>query len=365
MKENLFSFRVAKKFLIEKKDVEEEIETMIKFKDGDIYLDNYSFDTIPKKLVESINANLFENVKKLSLNKNKLINLDGIDFKYLPNLEILDLSDNKLTDLPSSLIELDKLKEIKLCFNSFKKIPEVLYEISSIEEIHVRNCHKIKKFNFKNTKYNLCINIDNHPILVDIWNCIEKNYGNIQIIWNNVYPDSVIKNLFIGGILSTQHEYIYNYYDISCIFSIQNELQPLITDNTVHFVVNLDDTTDTKLDFIDFIDNIDNMDTTDKSIENNNDDSSSLESYCKKNSKKMFVTIDTLHDFLKNNCCLVHCIKGISRSVSFVIAYLMKYYSMNYEEAYSFLKKKRKCVCPNEGFVRQLKNFEIFLERNK
>lgn len=59
---------------------------------------------------------------------------------------------------------------------------------------------------------------------------------------------------------------------------------------------------------------------------------------------------------LKNptNKVYVHCVAGISRSASLVIAYVMKTRSMNYTEAYDLVSQKRRIVDPNEGFVRQL-----------
>lgn len=54
----------------------------------------------------------------------------------------------------------------------------------------------------------------------------------------------------------------------------------------------------------------------------------------------------------------VHCTAGVSRSASLVIAYLIKKYRAPYEEALSFVQRKRACVKPNPGFERELKSFE-------
>jgi predicted protein tyrosine phosphatase len=54
---------------------------------------------------------------------------------------------------------------------------------------------------------------------------------------------------------------------------------------------------------------------------------------------------------------LVHCRMGLSRSVSVVIAYLMKYENKSYDDAYDFVKSKNKLICPNDGFVLQLKDY--------
>lgn len=55
---------------------------------------------------------------------------------------------------------------------------------------------------------------------------------------------------------------------------------------------------------------------------------------------------------------LVHCFAGISRSASFVIAYLMHKYGMSFLEAYAYVKNKRSVIDPNIGFIYQLQAYE-------
>lgn len=58
----------------------------------------------------------------------------------------------------------------------------------------------------------------------------------------------------------------------------------------------------------------------------------------------------------EHGCVLVHCCAGQSRSVAFVIGYLMSRKGMSYEDALGHVKRVRACAAPNEGFVQQLKN---------
>ncbi len=60
----------------------------------------------------------------------------------------------------------------------------------------------------------------------------------------------------------------------------------------------------------------------------------------------------------KNGKVLVHCNMGISRSSTIVIAYLMKYYKLKYEDCYAWVRQWRSFANPNRAFVQQLKNFE-------
>jgi len=50
----------------------------------------------------------------------------------------------------------------------------------------------------------------------------------------------------------------------------------------------------------------------------------------------------------------VHCHAGISRSPTFVMAYLMEYHSYTLNEAYDHLRKHRPGIYPNPGFHRLL-----------
>ena len=55
---------------------------------------------------------------------------------------------------------------------------------------------------------------------------------------------------------------------------------------------------------------------------------------------------------------LVHCKYGISRSVAFIIAYLIKYLKFSADSALEFLLKKRSKIKPNDGFMDQLREYE-------
>lgn len=59
---------------------------------------------------------------------------------------------------------------------------------------------------------------------------------------------------------------------------------------------------------------------------------------------------------------LVHCMKGASRSATITAAYLIKYKNMTTDGALKYMTDKRSCVNPNEGYVQQLRNFELNLK---
>lgn len=58
---------------------------------------------------------------------------------------------------------------------------------------------------------------------------------------------------------------------------------------------------------------------------------------------------------------LVHCMAGASRSPTLCLAYLMRYHQMRLRDAFRFLKSRRPVVHPNNGFFRQLIDYEVKL----
>ncbi|CRK96813.1 CLUMA_CG009948, isoform B [Clunio marinus] len=62
---------------------------------------------------------------------------------------------------------------------------------------------------------------------------------------------------------------------------------------------------------------------------------------------------------------LVHCKMGISRSASVVIAYAMKAYDWDFDQAIKHVKEKRNCIKPNKNFVSQLETYQGILDAMK
>lgn len=58
---------------------------------------------------------------------------------------------------------------------------------------------------------------------------------------------------------------------------------------------------------------------------------------------------------------LVHCMMGVSRSATVVLAYLMEKHRMNLDEATRLVLAQRNNIFPNDGFIRQLFDLEYRL----
>ena len=78
------------------------------------------------------------------------------------------------------------------------------------------------------------------------------------------------------------------------------------------------------------------------------------------------MTLDVADEVLKlikdDKIILVHCYKGISRSVSFVVLVLVKQ-GMKYKDALKIVKSKRPGANPNPSFRKQLKEYSKILHR--
>uniref|UniRef100_A0A3Q2YGJ5 Dual specificity phosphatase 22b n=1 Tax=Hippocampus comes TaxID=109280 RepID=A0A3Q2YGJ5_HIPCM len=61
---------------------------------------------------------------------------------------------------------------------------------------------------------------------------------------------------------------------------------------------------------------------------------------------------------LKGEGCLVHCLAGVSRSVTLVVAYIMTVTGLGWKEALAAVRVVRPSAGPNLGFQRQLQEFE-------
>lgn len=66
----------------------------------------------------------------------------------------------------------------------------------------------------------------------------------------------------------------------------------------------------------------------------------------------------------KNCGVLVHCLAGISRSVTVTVAYLMQKLNLSMNDAYDIVKMKKSNISPNFNFMGQLLDFERTLGLN-
>ncbi|KAM9847345.1 dual specificity protein phosphatase 13B-like [Aulostomus maculatus] len=61
---------------------------------------------------------------------------------------------------------------------------------------------------------------------------------------------------------------------------------------------------------------------------------------------------------------LVHCLMGVSRSATLVLAFLMIVEGLQLQEAVAAVRQHRD-ICPNPGFLQQLRSLDMRLERER
>jgi rhodanese-related sulfurtransferase len=66
----------------------------------------------------------------------------------------------------------------------------------------------------------------------------------------------------------------------------------------------------------------------------------------------------------KNVSCLVHCLAGVSRSVTITLAYLMYAKDLGLNEAFTFVRARKPDISPNFHFMEQLYTFERQLKND-
>jgi dual specificity MAP kinase phosphatase len=81
---------------------------------------------------------------------------------------------------------------------------------------------------------------------------------------------------------------------------------------------------------------------------------------------------DQFNDLINENLdkkILVHCLAGCSRSISLCASFILKLNIIDkkkkkygIDRVLYFMKKKRDCSNPNDGFIKELKDYESFLK---
>ena len=62
---------------------------------------------------------------------------------------------------------------------------------------------------------------------------------------------------------------------------------------------------------------------------------------------------------------LVHCNAGVSRAAAIIIGFLMNSEEISFTSAFSLVKNARPSICPNAGFLEQLRAYQGGKESNK
>ncbi|KAJ0235737.1 Dual specificity protein phosphatase 1 [Hirschfeldia incana] len=142
-------------------------------------------------------------------------------------------------------------------------------------------------------------------------------------------PSLIQHGLYLGSVAAACNKNLLKSYNVTHILTVASSLRPAHPDDFLYKVVRVVDKEDTNLEMFfdeccDFIDD----------------------------AKKLGGSV------------LVHCFVGKSRSVTIVIAYLMKKHGMTLTQALQHVQSIRPVASPNAGFIKQLQNLEKSLQGN-
>ncbi|CAI8585003.1 unnamed protein product [Vicia faba] len=140
-------------------------------------------------------------------------------------------------------------------------------------------------------------------------------------------PCEIDEGLFLGSIGSAGNKVALKNVNVTHILTVAGKLAPAHPGDFVYKVIDVADKEDTNL---------------------------------KQYFNECFEFIDEAKK--KGGHVLVHCYAGKSRSVTIIVAYLMKSRGMGLSEALQHVKNKRPKAAPNRGFIRQLEDFEKSLQ---
>jgi protein-tyrosine phosphatase/Leucine-rich repeat (LRR) protein len=296
------------------------------------------------------------NLKELVLSSNQIASLPHNIFDRLQNLEKLDLTNNKLTMIPMSAMTLPKLQILLLDHNHITCIPDTydiadplclpalhtiglewnrltefpahlfgiadrLRKIYICENLGIKSLPPLNAFPFHGEKIDL--RLDNRPTLLDQFH--RGGYdARINADWNKIYPDKVMDFVYLGSLRTAQCNEVYKDLDIKYVLTAGRNLDVFLPEGMIQLELPLDDVPGENISLF---------------------------------FKDAFHFIDSAIKEQKG--VLLHCFAGLSRSVTVMVAYLMKTrYPLSMEDALTLVKQARPNSHPNEGFIRSLKAFE-------
>ena len=171
--------------------------------------------------------NKIHTLRKLVYSNNNLTEISNIK---LPNLEILNLSGNKIVKCVNDSINLTNLKKLKLCNNNIVKFPDFIYSLKYLEHLEISSLGSIKSdlYNIISLKHlYIRASQNDQSISSDIGKLKNLEFLNI---WGHGYsiPDEIMNLGLLKDIHISQTQFnsmsekmklalrdkIYNYKDM-------------------------------------------------------------------------------------------------------------------------------------------------------
>ncbi|KAH3763709.1 leucine rich repeat protein [Pelomyxa schiedti] len=253
-----------------------------------------------------LRQNCLQIFPEISLPKLEHLNLGEnylVDFPCttgFPSLETLVLDCNSITTIPISIARSTTLTSLNLSFNELRSLPQLTG--LSLRNIDIAG--------------NLIPSMLPLPVPED---CFIENHSE--------EANEIIAGLFLGSAASAKCKALLQANRVTHIVSAIRTKRPLYPLSFRYLNVPVDDT-----------------------------DEDDILSYFP-------ATMEFIDQARKaGSSVLVHCMAGMSRSATLVIAYIIFKFNCSVEKALSHTQQKRPIVWPNEGFIEQLNKWYLTLQ---
>ncbi|EKE41809.1 hypothetical protein ENUP19_0248G0081 [Entamoeba nuttalli] len=318
---------ISPEVLQKKQEMVEEIENEETSKQPDQPTQNEtfartSFSSLPQlslvDLRQYVKTYPITSITGLNISNNRMANLS---LPNLVSLKELNISHNAFKKIPTVLSIFTQLTRLDISYNYIKSLG-ILKTHKSIRflDIHHNNIHKLNFDHYETASNLIHFDISDNYIASPL-DSSETFYYTFPSIYFQRSPTFIIWGLYLGSVNSTYDIEFIKGLGIGCVLSVGKK--PIHELDGYNLFIPIEDSpTENIMEFL----------------------------------QTALLFID--ENIKRSRAVLVHCECGVSRSASVVIAYMMKKYNMNYENALRFVSSKRKCVFPNRGFEQQLLQFE-------
>jgi len=291
---------------------------------ADLWLDDNQLDAVPASMTNLVS------LKRLNLSDNKLTTLPEIGRCY--ELEMLNAENNRLHSIPD-LCKLNKLKTLKLSKNQLKTIAPGIGNLPALKELRLAdNLLEAVPPELGNLKINpFSFSLNGNPLVtvpqpvMDLTNVLESDFPLAQ---------HVCDGLYIGNLGSAAN------------------LRFLETNKITHIVNLAADGPDAPetVKNNEFFREKPNFVYWSINIADQNEGGMALMQALREGRCLKFI-FDALQ---KKHRVLCHCHKGVSRSATVCVAYLVEYKNQSLIEAMETCKNSRRSVKVNKGFMKAL-----------
>lgn len=257
-------------------------------------------------------APLYSSLTSLDLGNNKIAEIPDTFFSHFPHLKYLNFSYNRIANIPTTIESLTEVETVLFEKNLLRE--------TSVPLASILNLTYLKAFNVYGNY------IDTAKLAESAASTVPPSRMSMVPFlvsymlvgaWNQYTPSRIDDGVFLGSVENTEAPEELRHLGITHILSVG--VPPAAPEGfTTKYI--------SALDFP---------------------------------SVPLIRNFDDAVDFIESaresgGACLVHCAAGRSRSATCVCAWLIKKRGMSASEALDHVKKARKCVSPNLGFVEQL-----------